>query len=149
MPARKLVPVTVTVVFAAPATTEDGLSDVMVGFLTVSVLPGDTAVLVFLTVTDSVQQLVREAAGTVAVIEVAVPAVTVNWVAPTYTVDPAVKLPLVSVVPGRKLVPVMVIVVSGEPATTDDGVIDVILGPLTVNVLAVEVAVLVFLTVRL
>jgi len=43
----------------------------------------------------------------------------------------------------------MVIVVSGEPATTEDGVIDVILGPLTVNVLAVEVAVLVFLTVRL
>jgi len=72
----------VTVVLAAPATTEDGLRDVMAGFLTVSVLAGDTAVLVFLTVTDKVQQLVIELAGTVAVIDVAVPAVTVNCVLP-------------------------------------------------------------------
>ena len=88
-------------------------------------------------------------AGTVAVMEVAVPAVTVSCVLPRYTVEPAVKLPLVSVVPAMKFVPVTVIVVAAAPAVTEAGLNDVMAGPLTVKVLAVDAAVLVFLTVRL
>jgi hypothetical protein len=53
------------------------------------------------------------------------------------------------VVPATKLVPVIVIVVSGDPAGRAFGLIDVIVGPLTLNVLAVEDAVLVFFTVTL
>jgi hypothetical protein len=48
-----------------------------------------------------------------------------------------------------KLVPVMVIVVSGEPAETEFGLMDVIVGPFTWNTLAAEDEVLVSLTVTL
>ena len=88
-------------------------------------------------------------AGTVAVMEVAVPAVTVSCVLPRYTVEPAVKLPLVSVVPATKFVPVTVMVVAAAPAVTEAGLTELMAGPFTVNVLAVDAAVLVFLTVRL
>lgn len=56
------------------------------------------------------------------------------------------KLPLVSVVPAMKLVPAMVMVVSPDPAMIEDGVSELILGPLTVNTLAAEAAALVFFT---
>ena len=145
----KLVPTMVTLVAAAPATALFGVTDVMVGPLTVKVLAAEVAELPFLTVTLNVPAVTMDVAGTVAVIDVAVPAVTVSCVAPKNTVDPAVKLPLVSVVPGRKPVPAMVIFVAAAPATTVAGVKDVILGALTVRVLAPEAAVLVFFTTRL
>ena len=78
----KFVPVTVRVVLAAPAETEVGLNEVMVGPLTVNVLPAEAAVLVFLTVRLSAPGVTMDVAGMVAVMDVAVPAVTVNWVAP-------------------------------------------------------------------
>ena len=51
------------------------------------------------------------------------------------------------VVPAMKLVPVMVMVVLGEPAAIVLGLIEEIAGPFTVNALAVDEEVLVFLTV--
>ena len=78
----KLVPTMVTLVAAAPATALFGVTDVMVGPLTVNVLAAEVAELPFLTVTLSAPAVTMDVAGTVAVIEVAVPAVTVNWVAP-------------------------------------------------------------------
>lgn len=48
--AAKFVPVIVSVNPAAPATAEMGLTDAMVGALTVNVLADEEAVLVFLTV---------------------------------------------------------------------------------------------------
>ena len=81
-PLRKLVPVTVIVNCAAPAETVFGESEVTVGPLTFSVTPGDTAVDVFRMVTLWAPGVVREPEETVAVMEVAVPAVTVNWVEP-------------------------------------------------------------------
>jgi hypothetical protein len=53
------------------------------------------------------------------------------------------------VVPAIKLVPVIVIVVSGEPAGAAFGLIEVIVGPLTLKTLAAEDDVLVFFTVTL
>jgi len=82
VPAMKLVPTMVTWVAAAPATALFGVTDVMVGPLTVNVLAAEVAELPFLTVTLSAPAVTMDVAGTVAVIEVAVPAVTVNWVAP-------------------------------------------------------------------
>jgi len=78
----KFVPVTVRVVLAAPAVTDVGLSEVMVGPLTVNVLAAEAAVLVFFTVRLSAPGVTMEVAGMVAVMDVAVPAVTVNWVEP-------------------------------------------------------------------
>ena len=74
----KFVPVTVSVVLAAPAVTEAGLSEVIVGPFTVNVLAVEGAVLVFLTVRFSAPGVTMEVAGMVAVMDVAVPAVTVN-----------------------------------------------------------------------
>jgi hypothetical protein len=53
------------------------------------------------------------------------------------------------VVPAMKLVPVIVIVVSGEPAATALGLIDVIVPAFTLNALAAEDDVLLFFTVTL
>jgi len=145
----KLVPTMVTLVAAAPATALFGVTDVMAGPLTVNVLAADVAVLVFLTVRLCAPAVTIEVAGMVAVMEVAVPAVTVSWVVPKYTEEPALKFPPVSVVPGRKPVPARVTLVAAAPATAEAGVTDVILGPLTVRVLAADVAVLLFLTVTL
>ena len=145
----KLVPTMVTLVAAAPATALFGVTEVMAGPLTVNVLAADVAELPFFTVTLWAPAVTMDVAGTVAVMDVAVPAVTVNCVLPIYTAEPAVKFPLVSVVPGRKPVPAMVIVVAAAPATAVAGVKDVILGPFTVSVLAPEAAVLVFFTTRL
>ena len=78
VPAMKFVPVTVSVVLAAPAVTEVGLSEVIVGPFTVNVLAVDAAVLVFLTVRLCAPGVTIEVAGIVAVMDVAVPAVTVN-----------------------------------------------------------------------
>ena len=58
-------------------------------------------------------------------------------------------MPLVSVVPGTKFVPATVIEVAADPAVTELGLSDVILGPTTVRVLAEETAVTVFCTVTL
>ena len=78
VPATKFVPVTVTVVAAAPAVTEAGLTEVMAGPFTVNVLDADAAVLVFLTVRLCAPEVTRDVAGMVAVIDVAVPAVIVS-----------------------------------------------------------------------
>ena len=59
------------------------------------------------------------------------------------------KLPLVSVVPGTKLVPAIVTVVAAAPAATEAGVNEVIFGPTTVSTLAAESEVMLFCTVRL
>jgi hypothetical protein len=53
------------------------------------------------------------------------------------------------VVPATKLVPVIVMTVSGAPAEAVFGLIDVIAGPFTLKALAAEDDVLVFLTVTL
>ena len=151
VPAMNPVPAMVMLVAAAPATTVDGVKVVIFGPFTVRVLAAEAAVLVFFTTRLSVPAVAMELAGRVTVIEVAVPAVATSGVLlePTYTLDPAVKLLLVSVVPAMKLVPVMVRVVLAAPAVTDAGLNEVMDGPLTVNVLAAEVAVLVFFTVML
>ena len=78
VPAMKFVPVTVSVVLAAPAVTEAGLREVIVGPFTVNVLAVEAAVLVFFTVRFSAPGVTMEVAGIVAVMDVAVPAVTVN-----------------------------------------------------------------------
>jgi len=78
----KLVPATVMVVAAAPAVTEAGVREVIAGALIVKVLCGETAAVVFFTVMLCAPGVTIEVAATVAVIEVAVPAVTVNCVDP-------------------------------------------------------------------
>ena len=82
VPAMKLVPTIVMLVAAAPATAVDGVTEVMAGPFTVKVLAVEVAELPFLTVTLSGPGVTMAVAGTVAVIEVAVPAVTVNCVDP-------------------------------------------------------------------
>jgi hypothetical protein len=72
-PATKFVPVTVSVKGAPPATAEGGLSDAMVGPLTVNALAEEEAALVFWTVTFGDPAEVTWALATAAVSEVALP----------------------------------------------------------------------------
>jgi hypothetical protein len=81
-PLRKLVPVTVMVNAAPPATAELGLSDVIAGALTTMFEAAEVAPPGFLTVTPTLPEEASEAVGTVAVIEVAVPAVATRAVEP-------------------------------------------------------------------
>jgi hypothetical protein len=60
-----------------------------------------------------------------------------------------VKTPPPLVVPAIKFVPVIVIVVSGDPAATEFGLIDPIAGAATLNTLLADEDVLVFFTVTL
>jgi len=82
VPAMKLVPVMVIGVSVEPATTVAGLIELIAGADTVTAFAADTAVLVFCTVMLSEPAAASEAWGTVAVIEVAVPFVTVSAVVP-------------------------------------------------------------------
>ena len=81
-PLRKFVPVTVMVNAAPPATAELGLSVVIAGALTAILEAAEAAPPGFLTVMPTLPEEAREAVGTVAVIEVAVPAVTARAVEP-------------------------------------------------------------------
>ena len=65
---------------AAPATTVAGVKDVILGAFTVSVLAPEAAVLVFFTTKLSVPAAAMLLAGSVTVMEVAVPAVATNGV---------------------------------------------------------------------
>ena len=80
MPGRKPVPAMVMLVAAAPATTVAGVKDVILGAFTVSVLAPEAAVLVFFTTRLSVPGAAMLVAGSVTVMEVAVPAVATNGV---------------------------------------------------------------------
>jgi hypothetical protein len=81
-PLRKFVPVTVMLKAAPPTTAELGLSELIVGALTVKLEADDAAPPGFLTVIASGPEVASDAVGTVAVIEVAVPAVTTRAVEP-------------------------------------------------------------------
>ena len=81
-PLRKLVPVTVSVKAEEPATAVAEDRVVIVGAPTVRVEAVEIAPPGFLTVMLSEPALASDAVGTVAVIEVAVPAVTVRAVEP-------------------------------------------------------------------
>jgi len=131
----KFAPVTTTVV-AAPAAIEVGLSDVMVGPPTVNVLAEEEAVLEFWTVIFADPVEANWALGTAAVSEVRLPYVVASCVEPQYTFEAA-----------TKFVPVTVSVKSAPPAAADAGLSDTIVGPVTVNALAEEDAVLMFWTV--
>ena len=148
VPGTKLVPVTVSVVAAEPPAMVLGLSEVMDGATTVILEAADAAPPGLFTVTLRLPTEARALKGAVAVIEVAVPAVTVKAVEPIYAVDPAVNvLPLV--VPATKFVPVILSVVALEPAAMVLGLSDEIVGPDMVSVEADEVAPLGFCTVTL
>jgi len=77
-----LVPVTVNVVAADPATTVFGLNDVIAGPLKVKVDAPEAIAPGFCTVMLRLPAVPSKLAGTVAVIDVAVPAVTVSAVLP-------------------------------------------------------------------
>jgi hypothetical protein len=145
-PLKKFVPVTVSVKGAPPAAIEVALSEVIVGPTTFRVDAADVVPPGLCTVRLSLPVVATMLAGMVAVMDVAVPAVTVNAIAPEKTSEPGVKFPLPSVIPAMKLVPVTVIVV-GSPAGIEMGLTDETVGPPTVNVLAEEDAVLEFWTV--
>ena len=145
-PAKKFVPVTVSVKGAPPAAIEMALSEVMVGPTTITVDAADVVPPGLCTVRLSLPVVATMLAGMVAVMDVPVPAVTVNAVAPEKTSEPGVKFPLPSVIPSMKLAPVTTIVV-GSPAGIDVGRTDETVGPPTTNVLAEEEAVLEFWTV--
>jgi hypothetical protein len=81
-PLRKLVPVTVIVNAAPPATAELGLIDVIAGALTAMLEADEVAPPGFFTVMPTLPEEASEAVGTVAVIEVAVPAVATKAVEP-------------------------------------------------------------------
>jgi len=119
-----------------PAATERGLTDMMVGPVTVNVLAEDEAVLVFWTVTFCVPADASWVLVTVAVSGAELTQTVVSGVAPQYTVE----APL-------KFVPATVSVKRGPPAGKDEGVSEVMVGPLTVNALVEEEAVLEFWTV--
>ena len=136
----KLVPVTVSVVPDDPAGSVLGLSELMTGAATVSVEAADVAPpLGFLTVTLRFPALAIMLPGSVAVIEVAVPAVIVSAVLPTYATGPAVNVPSL-VVPAMKLVPVTVRVVLDDPAGSVLGLSELMTGAATVSVEAADVA---------
>jgi hypothetical protein len=82
VPAMKLVPLIVIAVSLEPVTTEFGLIDVIAGALTLRLEAADVTPPGFCTVMARVPDAASEAVGTVATIEVAVPAVTVNAVEP-------------------------------------------------------------------
>ena len=82
VPAMKFVPATVMAVSDDPAAIEFGVIELIAGTATVTVEAVETAPPGFLTVRLSVPAVAREAEGTVAVMEVALPAVTVNAVEP-------------------------------------------------------------------
>ena len=79
----KLVPATVRVVLDDPAAIDFGVSELMVGATTEKVEALDLAPPGFCTVTLRLATVPSMLLGMVAVIEVAVPAVTVNAVEPT------------------------------------------------------------------
>ena len=79
---RKLVPATVSVKGAEPAAAFAGDSEAMVGLLSARLEAADVAPLAFFTVMLSGPAVASRAAVTVAVMEVVVPAVTVNAVEP-------------------------------------------------------------------
>jgi hypothetical protein len=81
-PLKKFVPVTVSVNAAAPATAEVGLNEVIVGPTTVTVDAEDLAPPGFCTVRLSLPVLAATLTDIVAVMDLAVPAVTVNAVVP-------------------------------------------------------------------
>jgi len=119
----KFVPVTVSVNGAAPATAVAGVSDVIVGALTVKVDAAEDALLEFFTVTFTVPASMSCALETAAVSEVGLPEVSVvSGVEPHITVEAP-----------RKCVPVTVSVNGTSPATAVDGVSDAIVGPLMVK----------------
>ncbi len=136
----KLVPVTVSVVLDDPAGSVLGLSELMAGATTVTVDAVEVAPpFGFCTVTPRLATLPNMLPGTVAVIEVAVPAVMVSAVDPMLATEPAVNVPSL-VVPAMKLVPVTVRVVLDDPAAIDLGLSELIAGATTDNAEAVEVA---------
>jgi hypothetical protein len=148
-PLRKFVPVTVRVKAAPPATAELGLSEEIVAALIARLDAAEAAPPGFFTVIARLPEDASEAVGTVAVIDVAVPAVTTRAVEPMYGTVPAVNTPPPLVVPAIKLVPVTVITVSPDPATTELGLNEVIAGALTVRWDAAEAAPPGFCTVML
>jgi hypothetical protein len=148
-PLRKFVPVTVRVKAAPPATAELGLSEPIVAALITRLDAAEAAPPGFFTVMARLPEVASDALGTVAVMDVAVPAVTTKAVDPMYGTDPAVNTPPPLVVPAMKLVPVTVIVVSPDPATTELGLNEVIAGALTVKCEAADVAPPGFWTVML
>ena len=77
-----MVPVTVSVVAADPATTDFGLIDAMVGPVTVNGEEMEVAPPGFCTVTPRLPAVPSRVLGMVAVMDVAVPAVTLSAVAP-------------------------------------------------------------------
>lgn len=81
-PLTKLAPVIVSVNRPLPATPEAGLSDAMVGPLTVNALTGEAAPPGFCTVRFSLPAPATRPAGMAAVMDVAVPAVTGSAVVP-------------------------------------------------------------------
>jgi hypothetical protein len=119
----KFVPVIVSVVAGAPATTLDGDSDLMIGTGLAEerivncwlALPPPGAGLVTVTVTGPA--VANEVAGTITTSCVGVCDWIGSGVAPKLTVEAAMKF-----------VPVIVSVVASEPATTLDGDSDVMIG---------------------
>jgi len=146
-PLTKFVPATVSVNAAPPASAEVGLREVIVGPATVNVDAEDFAPPGLCTVMLSAPVLAIRVGGSVAVIDVEVPAVTASAVAPQYTSEPDTKFPPPSVTSAIKLAPVTVIAAADAPATTGMGLTDEIVGPSTANVLAAEEAALEFFTV--
>jgi hypothetical protein len=130
-----LAPVTTTV-GAAPAAIAVGLNEVIVGPPTVNALAGEVAVLEFWTVIFADPVEAYWPLGTTAVSEVGLTYVVVSCVEPQYTFEAA-----------TKFVPLTLRVKPAPPAAADAGINDPIVGPVRVNVLAVEEAVLVFWTV--
>jgi hypothetical protein len=138
-PLTKFVPVTVSEKKVAPATAELGLSDVMVGALTVNVRATEEAVLELCTVTFCCPAEASWAVVTVAASEVVLPGVdglVVSAVAPQYTVAPP-----------TKFIPVTVSVKPTSPAAAEAGDNVVMVGPVTVNAVADEEAALELRTV--
>jgi len=107
-PVTKAEPFTVIVNAEAVATVVAGDSELIFGPVIVTVDPAEVTEPEFTTVTEAVPVVAIRLEGTVAVMDVAVPAVTVRAVLPQLTPDPAVNTPPPLVVPGMKLVPVTV-----------------------------------------
>lgn len=124
VPTTKLVPVTTTDAPLVPAAMAAGLTDTMVGPTTVSGTALETSV-PFSTVRLSAPALA--CGGTVAVMDVALPAVTVNAVAPRLTSEPATNLAPVPV-PATKLAPFIVMEVAGAPARIELGLTEETMG---------------------
>ena len=131
-PLTKPVPVTVRLTWVLAAAV-DGLSNPIAGPPTVkAIAEGVGARLPFWTVTLTAPVVKSSAVVTCAVIWVALPGVVASGVVPHITVEGLVLAPL------TKFVPVTVRVKPADPAAIDVELSPVIVGPLTLKVLAAE-----------